>query len=119
MQSFLCNKNEIKPIKKVIFPHSLGIFYQATTQYLGFKNYGDEYKVMGLASYGKPNFIKEFSEIAEFSDEDYFKLNLKYFTHHSDKNFKYSFEDGKPLFNDLYSKMYIEKFGISRKKMNQ
>ena len=116
MQSFLCNKNEIKPIKKVIFPHSLGIFYQATTQYLGFKNYGDEYKVMGLASYGKPNFIKEFSEIAEFSEENYFKLNLKYFTHHSDKNFKYSFEDGRPLFNDLYSKMYVEKFGISRKK---
>ena len=119
MQSFLCNKNEIKPIKKVTFPHSLGIFYQATTQYLGFKNYGDEYKVMGLASYGKPNLIKEFSEIAKFSDEDYFKLNLKYFTHHSDKNFKYSLK-----MVNLYSTIFIVKCILKNlahleKKMNQ
>ena len=39
---------------RVYFPHSLGVFYQAMTQYLGFPYYGDEYKVMGLAPYGKP-----------------------------------------------------------------
>ena len=46
----LLNAMEMKleALKKVLFPHSLGIFYQATTQYLGFSNYGDEYKVMGL-----------------------------------------------------------------------
>jgi predicted NodU family carbamoyl transferase len=38
---------------RILFPHSLGIFYQALTQYLGFHSYGDEYKVMGLAAYGK------------------------------------------------------------------
>ena len=41
-------------MEKVNYPDSLGIFYQAFTQFLGFKNYGDEYKVMGLASYGEP-----------------------------------------------------------------
>ena len=114
MESFECNGRSINSINKVLFPHSLGIFYQATTQFLGFKNYGDEYKVMGLASYGNPKFEKEFSEILSFSNKDYFKLNLEYFKHHSDKNFKYSFVDGKPKFNDLYSDKFIKLFGNPR-----
>ena len=44
---------------RIYFPHSLGIFYQALTQYLGFNNYGDEYKVMGLAPYGKPVYLSK------------------------------------------------------------
>src|SRR5262249_15629701 len=47
----------------VAFPHSLGFFYTAITQYLGFWKYGDEYKVMGLASYGQPEFEDEFARI--------------------------------------------------------
>ena len=47
----------------VTFPHSLGIFYTALTQYLGFPKYGDEYKVMGLASYGEPEMLEEFRKI--------------------------------------------------------
>ena len=74
---------------------------------------------MGLPHMVSHILLKNFPRLLNFSEENYFKLNLKYFTHHSDKNFKYSFEDGRPLFNDLYSKMYVEKFGISRKKMNQ
>ena len=116
MESFLFEDENIKKIKKVLFPHSLGIFYQATTQFLGFKNYGDEYKLMGLASYGDPKYLKEFSEIARFSENDYFRLNLKYFTHHTDKKFRYFFDDGLPVFNDLYSKKFIDTFGQPRKK---
>ncbi len=116
MQSFIFRNNEIKLIKKVSFPHSLGIFYQATTQYLGFKNYGDEYKLMGLASYGKPSLVNEFDEIVQYSKKNLFKLNLEYFTHHVDKKFKYFFNDGRPIFNDLYSNKYIQKFGKPRKK---
>ena len=48
---------------RVYFPHSLGIFYQALTQYLGFPHYGDEYKVMGLAPYGKPAFMDAMRKI--------------------------------------------------------
>ena len=44
---------------RVLFPHSLGIFYQAITQYLGFPHYGDEYKVMGLAPYGQPSYLSQ------------------------------------------------------------
>ena len=49
---------KITPEGRVYFPHSLGIFYEAMTQYLGFPHYGDEYKVMGLAPYGKPTFSR-------------------------------------------------------------
>src|SRR6202795_257517 len=48
---------------QVYFPHSLGIFYQALTQYLGFPHYGDEYKVMGLAPYGRPAFMDAMRKI--------------------------------------------------------
>ena len=47
-------KKKIKILKKILFPNSLGIFYEAMTQFIGFNNYGDEYKIMGLAPYGKP-----------------------------------------------------------------
>ncbi len=46
-----------------MFPHSLGIFYTAVTQFLGFPKYGDEYKVMGLASYGEPRLLPAMREI--------------------------------------------------------
>ncbi|MEI6723584.1 MAG: carbamoyltransferase N-terminal domain-containing protein, partial [Betaproteobacteria bacterium] len=61
---------------KVYFPHSLGIFYQALTQYLGFPNYGDEYKVMGLAPYGEPRFMHEMRKIVLLEDSGAFRLDL-------------------------------------------
>ena len=54
---------EISIDGRVYFPHSLGIFYQALTQYLGFPHYGDEYKVMGLAPYGEPSFLDAMRKI--------------------------------------------------------
>jgi len=47
----------------IAFPHSLGLYYSAITQYLGFLKFGDEYKVMGLGAYGEPEFLEEFREI--------------------------------------------------------
>lgn len=116
MESFVCKSNNIKSINKVFFPHSLGIFYQAITQYLGFNNYGDEYKVMGLASYGEPKYLNEFDKILNYSSKNYFNLDLNFFTHHSDKNFKFMFDKGIPAFNKLYSKKLIELFGKEREK---
>ncbi len=51
--------NRIEVLDRVHFPHSLGLFYSAMTQYLGFPHFGDEYKVMGLAAYGEPRFVGE------------------------------------------------------------
>ena len=72
-------KNSILKIDdKIFFPHSLGIFYQALTQYLGFKNYGDEYKVMGLSSYGKPTYVNLISNLISYKEKLKFELNLNF-----------------------------------------
>ena len=99
--------------KKIYFPHSLGIFYQSITQYLGFKNYGEEYKVMGLSSYGKPNFIKQISKLI-YDTEDGFKLNLDYFIHHNEKII-FSNENGKINYKNLYSKKLYDLLGDERR----
>ena len=66
---------------RVYFPHSLGIFYQALTQYLGFPHYGDEYKVMGLAPYGKPALhARDARDRA--AEATAIELDLNYFRHH-------------------------------------
>jgi len=67
---------------KVYFPHSLGIFYQAITQYLGFPHYGDEYKVMGLAPYGEPRCMAAMRRIVHLQDDGSYRLDLGYFRHH-------------------------------------
>ena len=69
---------EITVDGRVLFPHSLGIFYQAFTQYLGFPNYGDEYKVMGLAPYGNPKYERQIEEVINCDENGAYKLNLKF-----------------------------------------
>jgi carbamoyltransferase len=69
----------------IAFPHSLGMYYTAVTQYLGFPKYGDEYKVMGLAAYGQPEDLDAFRDIVRFDPNgngNGFRLGLDYFTHH-------------------------------------
>lgn len=76
---------EISLEDKVYFPHSLGIFYQAMTQFIGFQNYGDEYKVMGLAPYGRPTYLDQMRQIVKLKNDGSFELNLVYFRHHNEK----------------------------------
>ena len=97
---------------RIYFPHSLGIFYQAITQYLGFKNYGDEYKVMGLSSYGRPKFIDEISKIV-YSTTNGFELDLKYFEHQK-KNIIKKNVNGQLEYDNLYSKELINLLGKER-----
>jgi carbamoyltransferase len=69
----------------IAFPHSLGLYYSAVTQYLGFLKFGDEYKVMGLGAYGQPRYTEAFRDIVRFNEnggEFGFRLGLQYFTHH-------------------------------------
>jgi carbamoyltransferase len=73
-------ENKIKTLKEINFPNSLGLFYSTITSYLGFKVNNDEYKVMALASYGKPRYYKEFKKIIDVKHDGSFKLNTKYFT---------------------------------------
>ena len=112
--TFLCRNDKIQSLKKVYFPHSLGILYQAITQFLGFKNYGDEYKVMGLSAYGDPKYLKEFEDLIQYNSKNFFSLNLDYFSHHSNSEFSYSFSNGIPKFSNLYSKKITELLGEER-----
>lgn len=93
---------EIAIDDKVFFPHSLGIFYQALTQWLGFPHYGDEYKVMGLAPYGEARFMNEMRQIVQLQDDGSYRLNLDYFRHHREK-VEYEWENGIPSVGTLFS----------------
>jgi predicted NodU family carbamoyl transferase len=104
---------EVKIEERVYFPHSLGIFYSALTQFLGFPHYGDEYKVMGLAPYGDPNFLEPLRQVVRIQSDGSFRLNLKYFRHHTD-NVSYSWNDCTPAVGLLYRSTLIELLGPAR-----
>ncbi len=87
---------------RVHFPHSLGIFYQAITQHLGFPHYGDEYKVMGLAPYGKPGFLSQMRQLVHLVRNGGFELDLDYFRHHT-AGVEHQWDNGSPEFSELFS----------------
>jgi carbamoyltransferase len=86
---------------RVHFPHSLGIFYTALTQFLGFPQYGDEYKVMGLAPYGEPGYVEALRRVLRPSTRGY-ALDLDYFRHHRE-DIGYRWRDCAPAVEALYS----------------
>lgn len=100
---------------KVYFPHSLGIFYQALTQFIGFLHYGDEYKVMGLAPYGEPAFLEQMRKIVLLQPDGGFKLNLACFRHHNEK-VEYEWEGGTPSVGTLFAPGLVDLLGPARQK---
>lgn len=103
----------IHPRGQVFFPHSLGVFYQAMTQFLGFPAYGDEYKVMGLASYGEPDLAGPVSRLVRILPDGGYELDLRYFRHHAEA-ITFSFDDGAPRFAPLFSPAVTELLGPPR-----
>lgn len=107
--------NSIKVLGHVEYPHSTGILYTATTQFLGFPHYGDEGKVMGLAPYGKPRYIEEFRDIIRTEEGGRFCLNLDYFRHHAE-GVEMSWDEGSPRIGRIFSDEYVRRFGPCREK---
>ena len=101
--------------RRIHFPHSLGIFYQAMTQYLGFPHYGDEYKVMGLAPYGRPTYLPEMRRIVRLREGGGFELDTAYFRHHREK-IDYVWSGGSPHVGTLFSPALEELLGPARAK---
>jgi len=97
------------------FPHSLGLFYLAVTQHLGFPNYGDEYKVMGLAPYGNPTEIHKMRQIIRLLPEGCFELDLSYFIHHSE-GVSMVWKSGEPTIGKVFSPALEELLGPARTK---
>ena len=104
--------NTIAVLERVLFPHSLGIFYTAVTQWLGFPKYGDEGKVMGLAPYGSPRFLDQMHEIVS-SHGDLFELGLDYFVHDKE-GVDMSWDEQTPTIGRLFSARMEEAFGPAR-----
>lgn len=105
--------NTFEVLDRVLFPHSLGIFYAALTQWLGFPKFGDEGKVMGLAPYGDPApHIKAMREILQV-DGDLFRLGLDYFTHDKE-GVDMTWDEGSPQIGRIYSDKLVEALGPAR-----
>ncbi|MBI3999479.1 MAG: carbamoyltransferase, partial [Candidatus Omnitrophica bacterium] len=105
--------NQLQVMSRVYFPHSAGFLYTAGTQFLGFLNFGDEYKVMGLAAYGKPVYLDLFCRMVHLKKDGRFELDLSYFVHHKGKA-RIRWEDGVPEQDILYSGKWNELFGTPR-----
>lgn len=109
IESYLINNTNLKLIEKIFFPHSLGFLYTTFTQYLGFFNYGDEYKVMGLSGYGKPIYYKKIMQLIKSIDP--FTLNMKFFNVP-----KMNYLSGKPIVGIIFNDKFIDLFGKPRNK---
>jgi len=105
----------LRPHGATTFPHSLGMYYTALTQYLGFWKFGDEYKVMGLAAYGSPRHLDEFRKIVSANGNMTFRLNLEYFTHQT-QGPEMTWRDAgtTPVLGKLFSDYLEKRLGPAR-----
>jgi|688.fasta_scaffold14629_6 carbamoyltransferase len=108
------NNNNIKIKQRCFFPNSLGLFYHAMTQFIGFHNYGDEYKVMGMSAYGKPIYYERLKNIISFEKNNFYKINKKYFEFYKKNIFSIN-EKGMPEYQTLFSKNIEDLIGKSKK----
>jgi len=99
----------------IAFPHSLGMYYTAVSQYLGFRKFGDEYKVMGLAAYGEPAYLDEFRQIVRTNGGVGFRLGLDYFKHHrTGPEMTWRDADKTPELGAMFSDYMSERLGAAR-----
>ena len=87
---------KIELLREINFPHSLGLLYSAFTSYLGFRVNNGEYKVMGMAPYGKPRYVDKVKKLIDINDDGSFKLNMGYFAYH------YKLQNLSDKFIDLF-----------------
>jgi len=112
------SENRMHIDNAIAFPHSLGLYYTAVTQYLGFLKFGDEYKVMGLAAYGQPEQLESFRDIVRFDANgsgNGFRLSLDYFVHHrTGPEMSWAEADKTPVLGKLFSQKMSRTLGAAR-----
>ena len=115
--------NRMRIDGSIAFPHSLGLYYSAVTQYLGFLKFGDEYKVMGLGAYGEPCHMEAFRDIVRFSpngSEFGFRLGLEYFTHHkTGPKMSWADSDKTPVLDKMFSDALSKKLGAPARQPDE
>ncbi len=105
--------SRLSVLSQVCFPHSLGLFYTALTQYLGFRKFGDEYKVMGLAAYGTARYADKMEQLVRLLPRGKFALALKYFSFHR-KSQAMLWNNAEPVLEDLYAPALEKLLGPAR-----
>jgi carbamoyltransferase len=100
-------------IDRIEFPHSAGLFYTAITQFLGFQKYGEEWKMMGLAPYGKPSYVQQLRQVIRPADGGRFELDLDYFRHHTE-GVEMTWDEGSPHLGKVFSPKLAELLGPAR-----
>ncbi|MBI4525498.1 MAG: carbamoyltransferase [Deltaproteobacteria bacterium] len=105
--------SKLKVQGSIAFPHSLGIYYTALSQYLGFWKYGDEYKVMGLSAYGEPEYGDVFKKIVQLDGGMGFALGLDYFGHHRSGP-EMTWGEGEPVIGKLFGESLVKRLGPER-----
>ncbi len=104
---------DLEILDRIEFPHSAGLFYTAITQYLGFLRYGEEWKMMGLAPYGKPAFVDKLERVIHPVTGGRFEMDLQYFRHHSE-GVEMTWDDGVPELGKVYSDRLVDLLGPAR-----
>ena len=102
-------------VERTYFPHSLGVLYLAITQYLGFRGFGDEFKVMGLAPYGEPAFVEPLRRLVRLRPSGRFELDLSYFQHWSGRG-GMTWADGAPQLDPVFSPALERALGPARRR---
>lgn len=116
-----CEGNQIKVLKRCHPPHSLGVFYTALCGFLGFTRYGEEYKVMGLAAYGKDAFAEQMKTVGAWDPRKGIRLNLDFFTNYTQVSDRTDMaygnvQDGEILVPKMWSDKLEPLFGPARKR---
>jgi carbamoyltransferase len=104
---------ELQILDRIEFPHSAGLFYTAVTQFLGFHKYGEEWKMMGLAPYGKPTQVDKLRRLIRRVDGGRFELDLEYFKHHAE-GVEMTWDEGSPHLGIVYSPRMSDLLGPAR-----
>lgn len=95
--------NKITKVREIAVPHSLGHLYASITDYLGFRPFHDEWKVMGMSAYGRGVYVKDFENLLQFDADGVYSLNLDYFSFHTHGQSRW------------LSERFLRKFGPRRK----
>jgi carbamoyltransferase len=103
----------VEVLDRVYFPHSLGLLYLAVTQYLGFRHYGDEFKVMGLAPYGSPRHADAVARLLTLDAGGGFRLDLDFFRHWTGE-ITMTWDSGSPAIPDVFTDRLVDLLGPAR-----
>ena len=111
-----CESNRIDVLDRVPLPHSLGFFYTALCQFIGFDQFGEEYKVMGLAPYGRDRFSNLMQKLLRLDSGSWFKLANGYFGMHDGGRSGAVDERGHIITRPLYGERLVKELGPARKR---